>query len=305
MHTPVLLIIFNRFDTTQQVITKLREALVPKLYIYCDGPRRNKVGEAEQLKDVQNKVLKAIDWPCEVITNFKIENEGPRLAIGHAVSWLFETEEQGIILEHDCVPHLSFFNFCETLLQHYANDERIMHISGDNFQFGKWRGDGSYYFSRLTHIWGWATWKRAWKYYDVNMSLYPMFNNHHTLNDIFNHNRSIKYWNNIFELTFSKKINTWDYQWSFAVWSQNGLAILPNLNLVSNVGFDANALNTTNPSNILSNIEAKEISQISHPKMVIPDLNADNWSMDNVFYPTYFQYFWLKFTKKLNSFLVN
>jgi hypothetical protein len=122
MHTPVLLIIFNRFDTTQQVMAKLREGLVPKLYVYCDGPRKEKLGEAEQLRLVQEQVLSAIDWPCELITNFKTENEGPRLAIGHAVSWLFETEERGIILEHDCVPHLSFFNYCETLLKHGLRD---------------------------------------------------------------------------------------------------------------------------------------------------------------------------------------
>ena len=295
MHTPVLLIIFNRFDTTQQVMAKLREGLVPKLYVYCDGPRKEKLGEAEQLRLVQEQVLSAIDWPCELITNFKTENEGPRLAIGHAVSWLFETEERGIILEHDCVPHLSFFNYCETLLKHYEEDERVMHISGDNFQFGRWRGDGSYYFSRITHIWGWATWKRAWKYYDVDLKNFKEFEDRNIFNGIFNHKRTIMYWRKILNQTYNNQIQTWDYQWSYAVWSQNGLSVLPNVNLVSNIGFDENALNTINPKHILSNIATSEIGEIKHPIFVLPDLEADNWSMDMIFNPTYYQYFLGKF----------
>lgn len=295
MHTPVLLIIFNRFDTTQQVITKLREALVPKLYIYCDGPRRNKVGEAEQLKDVQNKVLRAIDWPCEVITNFKIENEGPRLAIGHAVSWLFETEEQGIILEHDCVPHLSFFNFCETLLQHYANDERIMHISGDNFQFGKWRGDGSYYFSRFNHIWGFATWKRAWKHYDLNMSHYPAFKESGRIKEILPFKRAQKIWIDILDKTYSGVLQTWDYQWTFAIWNLNGLAVLPNVNLISNVGFDSLALNTTNSKHRLANLPSGEMGVISHPSEIKVDEDADNYAVNDVFNPTMIRFALQKF----------
>lgn len=295
MYTPVLLIIFNRFDTTKQVIAKLREAAVPKLYVYCDGPRKTKVGEAEQLKEVQEKVVKAIDWPCELVCNFREENEGPRLAIGHAVSWFFETEEQGIILEHDCVPHISFFNFCETLLKHYEHDERVMHISGDNFQFGRWRGDGSYYFSKITHIWGWATWKRAWKFYDADLKNFNEFENQNLLKRIFNHQRTINYWQHILSETYQNKIQTWDYQWSYAVWLQNGLAILPNVNLVSNIGFDENALNTVNPKHILSNIATSEMSEIKHPSFFVPDADADNWSMDKVFNPSYLQYFVGKF----------
>lgn len=295
MHTPVLLIIFNRFDTTQQVIAKLREAAIPKLYVYCDGPRTSKMGEAEQLTEVQNQVLKAIDWPCQVITNFRQENEGPRLAIGHAVSWLFETEESGIILEHDCVPHTSFFNFCETLLKRYANDERIMHISGDNFQFGKWRGDGSYYFSRFNHIWGFATWKRAWKHYDINMAAYPAFKESGKINEIFSAKRAQKIWIDILDRTYSGALQTWDYQWTFAIWNVNGLAILPNINLISNVGFDSLALNTTNEKHRLANLPVGEMGEMTHPSAIKADEDADIYAVNDVFNPSMFRFALQKF----------
>jgi hypothetical protein len=295
MHTPVLLIIFNRFDTTQQVMAKLREALVPKLYVYCDGPRKEKLGEAEQLRLVQEQVLSAIDWPCELITNFKTENEGPRLAIGHAVSWLFETEERGIILEHDCVPHLSFFNYCETLLKHYEADERVMHISGDNFQFGRWRGDGSYYFSRFNHIWGFATWKRAWQHYDIAMRAYPNFKEKGKIREILPAKRAQKIWLDVLDRTYSGNLQTWDYQWTFAIWNLNGLAILPNTNLISNVGFDALALNTTNAKHRLANLPSKEIGEIEHPSEIKPDEDADNYAVNDVFNPSMFRFALQKF----------
>lgn len=287
---PVLLIIFNRSDTTLQVIDRLRLAGIQNLYIYSDGPRREKEGEFNFLKDIQKLLIKNINWPCKVTTLFKDHNEGPKAAIGEAIKWFFETEEEGIILEHDCVPSISFFNYCATLLEYYRSDERIMHISGDNFQFGKEVGDGSYYFSKITHIWGFATWRRAWQHYDVNMKMYPEFKRTGRIKDIIFHKRSIEFWLKIFDKTYNNQIQTWDYQWTFSMWCANGLAILPNKNMVSNVGFDKLALNTTNPNDKLASMETFEINTIIHPSFVIHNQEADARSMDEVFYPNLLKY---------------
>lgn len=297
MKSAVILIIFNRFDTVHQVLSQLRISEVPRLYIYCDGPRTEKNSEAEEMAMVRRLVLDEVNWPCEVVTNFRNENEGPRLAIGHAVNWFFEREEEGIILEHDCVPSQSFFTFCDTLLAHYREDERVMHISGNNFQFGRWRGDGSYYFSRITHIWGFATWRRAWKNYDVEMKQYPQFIAERRLDDLVVHARSRRFWQKTFDSIYSGEIQSWDYQWTFAVWCANGLAILPNVNLVSNVGFDKGALNTIDPENRLAFLPVQELTDLTHPSFQIPDLKADAWSIDEVFYPTYLKYGWQRLKK--------
>ncbi|MDP1728351.1 MAG: hypothetical protein Q8M15_16325 [Bacteroidota bacterium] len=297
MQSPVLLIIFNRSDTALMVIEQLRAAAINKLYIYCDGPRLSTTGEAELLLSVQKSIIKSINWPCEIKTNFNTNNEGPRLAIGHAINWFFEHEEEGIILEHDCVPSVSFFGFCKDLLNHYRNDERIMHISGDNFQFGKTRGNGSYYFSKLNHIWGFATWKRAWQHYDVDMKNFELFKKEQKIKSVLNDKRSQKIWMEIFEKTYRKEIRTWDYQWTFAMWCNNGLAILPNVNLVSNIGFDSQALNTTDPNHILANLQRAEIETINHPTFILADSEADKFATNDVFNPTLLKFALRKFRK--------
>ncbi|MDZ4668155.1 MAG: glycosyltransferase family 2 protein [bacterium] len=294
MKPPVLLIIFNRFDTAVQVLEKLRLAVVPKLYIFSDGPRKGRVNEQVDLTLVQQKVLAQIDWPCEVFTNFRETNEGPRLAIGRGVSWMFETEEEGIILEHDCVPNSSFFHFCEAMLIRYRNNNQVMHISGDNFQFGEMYGDGSYYFSRITHIWGWATWKRAWEHYDVELKSFPEFLVQTKINAVIPYKAGQKYWLHILQQCYENKVDSWDYQWNYVLLNLDGLSILPNINLVSNVGFDAQALNTTNPKHKTARMETEELQFIIHPSEMKLQHEADRRSILRVVSPSVIRYFWDK-----------
>ena len=295
MDIAVLLILFNRYDTALQVLAQLRSARVKRLYLFSDGPRQNMVGESETLKEVQERILAQIDWPCEIYTRFEPKNEGPRLAIGKGITWFFEQEEEGIILEHDCMPNQSFFHFCKELLAHYRHDERIMHISGDNFQFGNWHGEGSYYFSKLNHIWGFATWRRAWKHYDVDMKAYPAYREQGKVNEAISFARGQKIWTDTFDKTFSGELQTWDYQWTFAMWLHNGLAILPNKNLVSNIGFDANALNTTDPNHRLASMETFDIKDIVHPSVLQVAAKADKYSINEVFNPTILKFALRKF----------
>ncbi len=301
MNTPVLLIVFNRLDTAEKVLESILESGCKKLYIYSDGPRKEKESEASELKLVQQKLLEKIPSGTEVICRFEEQNKGPRIAVGEAISWFFENEEEGIIFEHDCLPHPDFFPFCEELLAHYRTDERIMHISGDNFQFGKRRGDGSYYFSRLNHIWGFASWRRAWRHYDPEMKNWPKFKESQKLMDIFSNKRMLNIWEDILERTYSGKLQTWDYQWTFAMWCNNGLAILPQQNLVSNIGFDSQALNTTNPNHRLASMETEESGKIIHPSFIMPDMRADEFSILEVFNPTLGKFAWQQVKRKLKK----
>jgi hypothetical protein len=166
--SPILFLIFNRPDTTKAVFESIKSIKPLKLYIAADGARGNKLGE-DLLVEETRAIIQSVDWECEVKTLFRKENLGCKVAVSSAIDWFFENEEQGIILEDDCLPDASFYGFCENLLDYYKNDERVFHISGNNFQDGIIRGDGSYYFSKYNHSWGWATWRRVWKTYDVNM----------------------------------------------------------------------------------------------------------------------------------------
>ena len=298
LQTPVLFLIFNRPDTTNRVFDELRKAQPAKLYVAADGARKDKNGEA-QLCTNTREILNKVDWKCDVKTLFRSENLGCKIAVSSAIDWFFENEEQGIILEDDCLPNPSFFRFCTTLLDHFKHDEKVMHIGGTNFQNGKQRGDGTYYFSKYNHIWGWATWKRAWKQYDVAMKQFPDFVKNKKTETIFDTQKEIKYWNKIFQSVYDGKVNTWDYQWTFAIWNQNALAVVPNKNLVSNIGFSDEATHTSSHSP-LANLPSEEIAEITHPGFILQNKEADKFTL-NVFYPSLISYAKqrvLKFIKK-------
>ncbi|MEW6491011.1 MAG: glycosyltransferase family 2 protein, partial [Cyanobacteriota bacterium] len=164
MKTPVVFIIFNRPDTTQKVFEAIRQAHPPLLFVIADGPRPNKPGE-DQKCAATRAIIDQVDWDCEVLTNYSEINLGCERRVSSGLNWVFDTVEEAIILEDDCLPHPTFFSFCEELLDYYRNDQRVMVITGQNVQFGRKRTDYTYYFSRYNHCWGWASWRRAWRSY--------------------------------------------------------------------------------------------------------------------------------------------
>jgi hypothetical protein len=274
LNVPLLFLIFNRPDTTQQVFNEIRKAQPAQLFVAADGPRKNQVADYELCKKTR-EIIRQVDWDCRVFTRFQDENLGCRHAVSSAITWFFSNVEEGIILEDDCIPDQSFFRFCQELLEKYRDDERIMMVSGNNFQFGKRRTNYSYYFSKYFHIWGWATWKRAWNYYDVDMKSWPKIKDGRWLIDIVKDKNAEKFWEKIFENTYRGTINTWDFQWVFSCWIQNGLAILPNVNLVKNIGFDGNATHTKG-KNKQANLSVNSIHfPLKNPEFVIADNEAD------------------------------
>lgn len=282
--TPILFLIFNRPETTARVFAEIKKAVPKKLFIAADGPRASKPGEAERCQAARD-IIKQIDWDCEIKTLFREKNLGCKKAVSSALNWFFENVEEGIILEDDCLPHQSFFQYCQELLAYYRNDERIMHISGNNFQNNIVRGDGSYYFSRFSHIWGWASWRRAWAHYDVEMKTWPSFLAQNQIVNVFENKNAQKYFLNALQSVFAGKIDTWDYQWNYALWSQNGLATLPNKNLVSNIGFGQNATHTAIGNNQNANMRTETLNNIIHPVFVSIDKEADDFTFINQFEP--------------------
>ncbi|MDO1451214.1 nucleotide-diphospho-sugar transferase [Rhodocytophaga aerolata] len=276
LNTPVLLIVFNRYDTALQVIQVLRRVKPTKLYIAADGPRKHKPNDAKECAETRKVVLDSIDWDCQVSTRFRDDNVGSGLGPSTAVTWFFEHEEEGIILEDDCVPSESFFSFCTELLSYYRYDDRVMHISGFNIQGGIKRGDASYYFSRYTEVWGWACWRRAWKMFDFEMKEYQKFLDYKGLEFIFPDPGVQKRWiKNFTKILSEKPATVWSYRWMYSIWKENGLCITPNISLTKNIGFDERGVHTKSGNNFMAKIEAGAITEIVHPTMVIPSLEAD------------------------------
>jgi hypothetical protein len=278
LHTAVLLVIFNRPETTQLVFEAIRKAKPPRLYVAADGPRHHVHSDNKNCSDAR-KIIEQVDWECKVETLFRSENLNCGLAPSSAFDWFFEHEEEGIILEDDCLPSLSFFWFCEELLERYRNDSRVMHIGGNNFLNG-WQKDNdySYYFSRSGYIWGWATWRRAWKKFDFKIKNYPKtkqagFFNYYFLNRLEKLYRLRKFNKTMVN---GESVNWWDYQWDFARYSNSGLAVVPNTNLVKNIGFGELATHTTNTHSKSATMDASDIVfPLRHPPFMIRDAVSD------------------------------
>lgn len=265
-NTPVLFLIFNRPIETSKVFEEIKKVKPSKLYIAADGPRTFKVGEDLLCEECRRVVLNGIDWPCEIKTLFRKENLGCGKAVSNSITWFFDNVEEGIILEDDCLPDQTFFTFCEAMLAKYRYDDRIMHIGASNFQFGKWHGEGDYFYSRYSHIWGWASWRRAWKKYDFKIERWGNIESRNNLNKIFEF-EVVKgnYWANIFDTVIKGEVDTWDYQWQFAIWNNNGMNILPNKNLVINIGFGINATHTINENKLINSIPLEKLSEYRTP----------------------------------------
>jgi len=281
LNTPVALFVFNRPDTTRLVFEQIKLARPSVLLIVADGPRLARPDDRERCMSVRS-IVDQVDWPCEVFRNYSEFNLGCRERISTGLDWVFSQFPEAIILEDDCLPNPSFFRFCEQMLERYRDDGRVMHIGGCNFQGGKIWGDGSYYFSRYNHIWGWASWSRAWRHYDVTMASFPQFVENERIRDLFGEKRVQNYWLDIFQRVYSSTLLTWDYQWTFAMWQQDGLAILPNQNLVSNIGFRKDATHTDVVNTKLVGIPTFPMGAIVHPSLIAENQDAD-WVTFKVF----------------------
>jgi hypothetical protein len=267
--TPILYLIFNRLDLTKITFPAICQLKPKKLFIAADGPRDGNENDEISCKLVREYVFSKIDWDCVLEILFRDNNLGCGLSVSSAIDWFFSYVDEGIIIEDDCLPNISFFVFCETMLEKYRYEHKVGHISGSNLINNKSfiiNNSYSYYFSSITHIWGWATWKRAWKNYDFNLSDVSFDKNNNYYNKIFINGEINKFWSEKYIDTKNKFIDTWDFQWQFCLWRYNQLAITPQVNLITNLGFGDQATHTKNRFDKLSNLTSYNMKLILHPR---------------------------------------
>ncbi len=279
---PVLFLIFNRPDTERKVFEIIKKVKPKHLFVAADGPRRNRKDDIERCIEARKIIDEGINWDCKVHKLYRKENLGCKIAVSSAIDWFFENVEEGIILEDDCLPDTSFFEYCSVLLKKYRDNSKIMHIGSNNFQDKNTRGTESYYFSKYPLIWGWATWRRAWKMYDISLS-----SNSTETGSI----RKIQYlnlldrlyWNSLFWCVKNNLINTWDYQWVYSIWSNCGICITPNANLVINIGIGNESTHTKRTNKMIDRMKLEQIKKIIHPKRISINSEADQHTLQNTF----------------------
>ncbi len=270
VNVPVAFLIYRRPDLTVRVFERIRQARPPKLLIVADGPC---TAQDAALCAEARRVVERVDWPCEVQRNYSEHNMGCRDRIASGLDWVFSRVPEAIVLEDDCEPGPSFFGFCETLLGQYRDSDRVMHVCGSNFLV-HWPGAYSYHFSRYAHMWGWASWARAWRHMDLQMRGWREFKTA-GMEKLFSDKDARRYWAQKLD-PFAKgaRTDTWDYPWQYSIWAQGGVSIVPHMNLVANIGFREDATRTRTGS--LANLPVGEaVAGLRHPPQVTFDDKAD------------------------------
>ncbi len=280
--TPVALFLFNRPETTEKVFAAVRQVRPANLLVITDGPRPDHPEDSAACAAAR-AIVERVDWPCELLTNDADVNMGLKQRFDSGLDWVFAHFEEAIILEDDCVADPTFFRFCQELLERYRHDERILSISGNNFQFGQRRSPASYYFSRYSHIWGWATWRRAWSLYDAEMARWPSVRDEGWLERFLGDAQVIQYWSYIFQTNYETREN-WDYAWLFTSWLHGGLHVLPGVNLVSNHGFGSTAMHTREIDSKFASMLTEPIEfPLTHPDAVATWSEADAFTEEIMF----------------------
>lgn len=282
--TPVLLLAWRRPDATRQVIDAIRRAAPTRVFVACDGPRSGRPDDVVAVRACRDLIDGAIDWHCTVERRYQETHQGCRRGVSGALDWFFTQVDEGIVLEDDCVPHDDFLPYCAALLERYRDDVRVWCVSGNGYQDGHRRGDGSYFFSRYNHVWGWASWRRAWQHYDVTLQHWPTFRDAGLVANVFEDPVEARYWSEIWDRLHERgEPDTWDYQWTFACLSNGGLTTLPNGNLVRNIGFDESASHTRH-ADFYGDLSVTGILPLVHPSRVRRDPEADAYTFDHHFH---------------------
>ena len=268
MEIPILLLLFNRPKLTKKLIKSLQIVKPKKIYVNIDGPRSKYKNDKQLCREVYKEVKK-INWKCKInIRKFSFNN-GCRKSVKNAIDHFFSKEKYGIILEDDCIPSMNFFVFCAKILKKYENNDKIKSISGNNFQKNKKQYKYDYYFSKYMHCWGWATWRRAWKDYDDNLSGWTKLKNSDYWRRLHPDRYESKYWKTKIELVYKKRIDSWAYVWLASIWFKKGIVVNPSVNLVNNLGFENNALHTfVNRFYFNNSDKIKNYKLINHPKNI-------------------------------------
>ena len=281
LETPIVFIIFNRPRHTRKTFEAIRLQRPKQLFIVADGPRKAHPTDDENCLQVREIVAK-IDWPCDVHRNYVEQNLGCKQRVNSGLDWVFTLVERAIILEDDCLPNPDFFSFCETLLERYQDNEQIMTITGNNFQNGHQRGDADYYFSKYNHIWGWATWRRAWQKNDVSLPFWPTWRNSSEWIAHSPYRAERAYWTAIFDRMYRNEIDTWDYPWTANIWYHGGLIATPNVNLVTNIGFGPDGTHTLSIKDRPGLPVHSLALPLNHPRAIQRDAVADRYVFDHL-----------------------
>jgi len=276
LETPVALFVFNRPATTRAVLEAVASARPKSLLVVADGPRSERSNDQDLCRETR-RLIDDVSWPCDIVTNYSDDNLGCDERIVSGLDWVFSRVDRAIVLEDDCVPDVTFFPFCEELLDRYSDDRRVYTVRGFSPVRPRRPTDTSYHFSRINHTWGWATWARAWRHYDREMRRWRELRETNWLHDRMPTAAHAQVVKRLFDERYAGE-HSWDYQWEYSALVQDGVAAVPNCNLVRNVGFGPGGTHLVDPSARMAAIASKTSPMafpLRHPTEVTVSRETD------------------------------
>lgn len=253
METPVLLMVYNRPKQTEQVLIRLRECSISNVFISADGPKNI---SDRKLTDEVKSVLSRFDSIIKH-TRFSEKNLGCKNGVISGINWFFDQVDEGIILEDDCAPNPHFFPFINDMLSRYRDEQKVMMVSGNN-PLGNWQTEGGHFFSRIGPIWGWAAWKNRWQGFNPELPEFDKFVLNQGFERAFGPTKLTASKIDLTRKSLRGEIDTWDYQWNTHILMNRGLAVIPERNLVENIGFESDGTNIRSKPNWISNTVSNE-----------------------------------------------
>ena len=279
---PVVLIIYNRPEHAARSFNTVRAARPHKIFVIADGPHPDRPEDVDACAKAR-QIIESVDWPCEILCDFSPVNLGLKRRVISGLDWVFRQADEAIVLEDDCVAGDNFFTFCNELLIRYRHEPRVWAISGDNFQEGRLRGRDSYYFSKYFHCWGWATWRRAWQEFRSEIEFWPEFADLPEWRKVHSSPRERRHWEWIYAKVKAGEINSWAFPWMLCMWRACGVCVIPQTNLVTNIGFDGSGTNSRGSSRARDLPRGEIARQLRHPRSVRPHRAADKYTFKNIY----------------------
>jgi len=271
LDTPVALLIFNRPRETRQVLAALRPVRPSRLLVVADGPRDGRPDDRTLCEEARATVSEMVDWPCRIDREYADRNLGCRRRVSSGLTWVFDQVPEAIVLEDDCVPHPTFFAFTRMMLDRYRDDERVRMVAGTNYLSDPTRAD-TYLFVRYFAVWGWATWARAWRTYDDEMRTWPAIRDERVLEQLYPDPALARFLSEMLEPAYRRELDSWAVPWTLSCLANNGLSVVPGVNLVTNIGFEG-----TRPGgrHVGMPASALELEHLRDPPAMLPDLDHE------------------------------
>lgn len=280
MKSAVLLIIYKREETTREVFKRIREAAPPRLYIAANAPNPQKADDDIKCQKAR-AITEQVDWDCSVKRLYRTKHLNAGESISSSISWFFQNETEGIILEDDILPHIDFFSYCDELLEKYRYDERIQLITGRNYLYEGYNSTYSYFMSSLFHIWGWASWRRVWESYEFDTAKLSKENFINSLSKRIP-KASVKRWSKIFDMMSSHKNDTWDYQLYFNQILHNRYSVVSYVNMIENIGVNKDSTHEfSGTDKRLICLQGASPYPLKHPVEISEDKIADRIMLKN------------------------